>query len=383
MDRMAAEEQASQMQNAEEARQLRLLDIQQKMAALQPRKTETIKGVPDLAARPPMAPEAVASLGEPTAAESAQEITTAPPPVDLQVSLPQQTQKITVAGQTIDVPLQSRTDIEEQQSRDFLRQIQQARQLEMAKGATEVTPEMVGQMPEALRPFFQPGQLTTPPNPASFLAAQERGQQRPNLAQIEAEAEARARGGRKGAPPVSTREPGAMSPQTQRTLNQTTSQFEKDTVMQQAGQGATIKAIADSVIASPADATKQLAALYILVKNLDPTSAVREGELSLAQATQSYIQQWGNELARIGQGRVMSPDAAVALAKSTKEIASLWDQAAQRREKQYRAKAGVLGIGPQFEEYLGGFANTYGQSEAPAGGTEWIRDPSGRLVPRQ
>src|SRR3990167_10222136 len=56
MDRMVAEAQASRMQDAEEARQLRLLYIQQKMAALQPRKTETIKGVPDLAARPPMAP---------------------------------------------------------------------------------------------------------------------------------------------------------------------------------------------------------------------------------------------------------------------------------------------------------------------------------------
>ena len=64
---------------------------------------------------------------------------------------------------------------------------------------------------------------------------------------------------------------------------------------------------------------------------------------------------YGNVLARIGQGRVMAPAAAVELAKATQEIAALWAEAGQRRTQQYKAQAGVLGIGPEFEDYLSSF----------------------------
>ena len=152
---------------------------------------------------------------------------------------------------------------------------------------------------------------------------------------------------------------GELTSRQQAALTSVTTRFQADAVMQQAANGVTISSLADSVIANPDDPTKQLASLYLLVKNLDPTSAVREGELALANSTQSYLQQFGNSLTRISEGIVLSPDAAVQLAEATKEIASLWSIAAQRRESQYRSQANVLGIGDEFGQYLSGFSPTY------------------------
>ena len=122
LDAMAAEEQASQMQNAEEARQLRLLDIQQKIEALKPRKTEAVPfeeraKAGDVAAMIPDTPEERAVFEQ----------------QPIQAPTAPQTQKITIAGQTIEVPLQSRTDIEEQQARDFITKLGQERQLTEAR----------------------------------------------------------------------------------------------------------------------------------------------------------------------------------------------------------------------------------------------------------
>lgn len=141
--------------------------------------------------------------------------------------------------------------------------------------------------------------------------------------------------------------------------------FQADNIVNQAIKGQTAIAIADQVIANPNSATNQLKSLYSLVKNLDPDSAVREGELALANQTQSYLQNFSNSLARITEGRVVSPDAAVQLAKATKELAIAWNNTAQRRIQQYQSQANVAGVGGQFSEYLGGSNIVSGTQNAP------------------
>ena len=69
-----------------------------------------------------------------------------------------------------------------------------------------------------------------------------------------------------------------------------TNKFQADEIMKYANTSANTISLADKVIANPGNAANQLMALYSLVKGLDPDSAVREGELSLAQSTQSYLQ---------------------------------------------------------------------------------------------
>lgn len=136
------------------------------------------------------------------------------------------------------------------------------------------------------------------------------------------------------------------------TLQQITSKFQSDSIINQSVKGGTASLIADQVIANPGSATNQLKSLYILVKNLDPDSAVREGELTLANQTQSYFQKFSNTLARASEGRVISPEAAKELALATKELMSAWNTTAQTRQKQYQSQANILGLGQDFNDYI-------------------------------
>lgn len=162
-----------------------------------------------------------------------------------------------------------------------------------------------------------------------------------------------------------------LSTQEYTKLASITTKFQADPIINQAVRGTTASAIADQIIANPASATNQLKSLYVLVKNLDPDSAVREGELALANQTQSYMQQFGNTLARITEGRVVSPDAAVQLAQATKELMGAWNQTAQRRQQQYDSQANVLGVGDSFKQYVQGSNLDYNQPQTSTATNEF------------
>ena len=155
---------------------------------------------------------------------------------------------------------------------------------------------------------------------------------------------------------------GDLSSKEQQMFLNITNKYQADAVIKQAENGQVILGITDQIIADPKNAANQLKSLYVLVKNLDPTSAVREGELALANSTQSYLQQFGNTLARINEGRVISPEAATQLAQATKDIVGLWNSSANRKIKQYQSQADTLGanIGDAFSTYLGGFESRFG-----------------------
>lgn len=153
-------------------------------------------------------------------------------------------------------------------------------------------------------------------------------------------------------------------------LNQITTRFQADSIINQAIKGQTAVAIADQIIANPNSATSQLKALYVLVKNLDPDSAVREGELALANQTQSYLQQFGNTLTRVSEGRVISPDAAKDLAQATKELLVAWNSTAQKRQRQYDSQAKTLGVGSEFGSYVAG--SDLGYNQTASGGSTGV-----------
>lgn len=131
-----------------------------------------------------------------------------------------------------------------------------------------------------------------------------------------------------------------------------TTKYQQDALVQAYDKGAGLGAIADQVIANPKSATNQLKSLYILVKNLDPDSAVREGELALANNTTSYLQQFKTSLDRINAGQVIAPKAAEDLARATKELVSAWEAAKNARLQRYLAQANTVGIGDAFGKYI-------------------------------
>ncbi len=146
---------------------------------------------------------------------------------------------------------------------------------------------------------------------------------------------------------------GLTPKETQNFLSITT-KFQADPFITNTLKGETAVAIADQILKNPDSATNQLKSLYVLVKNLDPDSAVREGEITLAERTQSYLQTWQATLTRITEGQVIAPDTAKNLATATKELATAWNATAKKRQAQYKAQAiGVGGrVGRAFDEYI-------------------------------
>ena len=157
-----------------------------------------------------------------------------------------------------------------------------------------------------------------------------------------------------------------LTPRQNATFLRISDNFQKDSVIKSAGAAVNARTIADQVIANPGSAGNQLKILYTLVKSLDPDTAVREGELSLVQSTQSYIGRWETTLEKLSTGKLVDNKTALELAKATKELADMWDASAKRRTVFYNSQAKTGGIGKAWGEYTGGIEA--GMAELDAGG---------------
>ena len=144
-----------------------------------------------------------------------------------------------------------------------------------------------------------------------------------------------------------------LTPSQQAQFLNVTNNYQKDALVQAYDKGQGLNAIADQVLANPDSATNQLKSLYILVKNLDPDSAVREGEIALANKTTSYFQRFQTALESVYNGQVIPADTAKDLANATKELVSAWEVGANARKERYTSQANVLGIGDAWSQYLG------------------------------
>jgi len=147
-------------------------------------------------------------------------------------------------------------------------------------------------------------------------------------------------------------------------LSSITTKYQADETIKAAQNAISAREIADQVIANPGNAGNQLKILYTFIKSLDPESAVREGELSLAQNTQSYLSRFKTEIQKISQDKGISDSMATQLAQATKSLADQWTNAAQRRDNFYKSQANVLGVGEVFNEYLSG---TQGPTQSSGG----------------
>ena len=145
-------------------------------------------------------------------------------------------------------------------------------------------------------------------------------------------------------------------------LGAITSKYISDPILKSAEKAITTAAIADQVIANPQSASNQLKALYGFVKGLDPDSAVREGEVQLAQLQESYIDKFSGKITRISKGRVIKPAVAKEMAEATKELAQEWLAAGERQQRKYQAQANSINVGSQFESFLNDFGGVSGGS---------------------
>lgn len=146
-------------------------------------------------------------------------------------------------------------------------------------------------------------------------------------------------------------------------LSSITTKYQADKVINAAQSAISAKELANNLLQNPSDAGAQLTTLYTFIKALDPESAVREGELSLVNSTQSYLSRFGTELQKINNNIAISPESAKQLARETIKLADQWDKAAVRRDKFYQSQSDVLGVGEPFKEYLSGTRSAPGEQK--------------------
>jgi len=146
-----------------------------------------------------------------------------------------------------------------------------------------------------------------------------------------------------------------LTPAQQAQFLNITNNYQKDALVQAFDKGQGLNEIADQVLANPNSATNQLKSLYTFVKNLDPESAVREGEVALANQTTSFFDRFKTSLTRVAEGQVISPDAARELAFATKDLVKAWETGVEARKARYTSQANVLGVGQAWKEYIGFF----------------------------
>jgi hypothetical protein len=147
-------------------------------------------------------------------------------------------------------------------------------------------------------------------------------------------------------------------------FNQIATKYTADTIVKQGQQAQVVYNLADTINANPEAPGNQLIALYTLVKNLDPDSAVREGELDLATKTNSFLGKFGDSLTRISEGRVLNPTATKELMRAAVALADEWKLAGQRREQQYASQAAVNGVSAPWNDYIQAFGGVNPEKSA-------------------
>lgn len=122
-----------------------------------------------------------------------------------------------------------------------------------------------------------------------------------------------------------------------------------------------LKNAADAINADPGNATKQLNLVYSYIQALDTyQSAVREGELALAQSLDSRINNLRTEVEKVQSGKVVSANVAREIAGAAKALVDTINQGARQKAQSYQSQAQVMGLGDAWNQYIGGFNPSYG-----------------------
>lgn len=135
-----------------------------------------------------------------------------------------------------------------------------------------------------------------------------------------------------------------------------------DKIVNKAYEAQALMSNADRVLANPGDRTNQLVVLYSFIKALDPDSAVREGEVTLADAATSYLERFQTTITKLSKGQTINPKLAQELAQASKDLAKVRIDVADSKLRSYGAAAQSQGIGEQFSQFLDTTKSSYSTS---------------------
>jgi hypothetical protein len=126
--------------------------------------------------------------------------------------------------------------------------------------------------------------------------------------------------------------------------------------------------LADQLLADPSNASKQIATLYNMVKTLDPDSVVREGEVNLVTAAESFSNRFSTTLARVNERKAISNEAAIEMARAVKDLAEVVFEQAELAQRNTTAAANVAGLGEPWADFLSQTVD-FGQEAGSASGS--------------
>jgi hypothetical protein len=150
------------------------------------------------------------------------------------------------------------------------------------------------------------------------------------------------------------------NPRKQAAFNHIVDKYNANQVIQAADKTSVLMSNIAQLKKDPASGANQLPVIYSYIKALDLyDSAVREGEINLAQQTQSLIGNLENQVNRISNGQIVTPQTALDLATAAEALVSSITESARRAEQKYASQAKVNGIESSWDEFRAGFETTY------------------------
>lgn len=144
------------------------------------------------------------------------------------------------------------------------------------------------------------------------------------------------------------------------TFNSIANKYTADELIKASAKTVPLQRSIDAVRNNPTGGVNQLAVIYGTIKALDLyDSAVREGEIGLAQNTQSFIDKYKTNVDRINSGQIISAQAILEMADAAEGLIGGVNEIAQRREQQFASQARVSGLEGPWNDYRSGFETTY------------------------
>lgn len=160
--------------------------------------------------------------------------------------------------------------------------------------------------------------------------------------------------------------------------NQIISQYNQSPLIRAADSLAVASGITKLIRQDPKNGARQIGTLYSYIKALDPDTAVREGELRLAQQAQSLYQRLDNMISRIQNNQVVDPSMILQVAQETDNLIAESNRAAARKADSFKSQAKTLGLEHKWNEYIGGFRPSYSTEPSQSDVVRWEIGPDGK-----
>ena len=156
---------------------------------------------------------------------------------------------------------------------------------------------------------------------------------------------------------------GLTDPQKVSVFNRIVDKANASPLIAAADRTPVLQASIDNIRKQPSDAAQQLNLSYAYIQALDTyQSAVREGELGLVNSIDSKIGALSNSITQIQNGQIVRPEVALQIANAAQSLVSTIETASKAKMQSFQQQASVSGVGDEFNQYLGGVSQPYGNS---------------------